>query len=343
ISNFVADISTFNKSLTHPHYTHHNTHHFSDQLHASHQPFNHQQPHNISTISDSIFEDREEQKEFVAETFKDLNPLTLVPDRTILSDPVSQVVGEQQVFVDKDYHEEATESLPILKPVPVASAITTESVYSVSETDETSATREEVTHERKEEPHGIGFVVETFNSDLVPDSVQERKQDFTKACKDPNKSGLELNCSNVVLSGVNIEISAAMDQQVITNKFFVNNSVRSSELFDVHPLILDPGGNERRVRPLAAILGNGVCVFDPGGDERNFGSPALILINNHGAQSPLQVPWDRGKLGVSKSLFSVKCIFIQWVSAIVAFPARGAASGWPWVPWSSMKMTASVT
>ncbi|PNX58195.1 hypothetical protein L195_g059070, partial [Trifolium pratense] len=127
-------------------------------------------------------------------------------------------------------------------------------------------------------------------------------------------------------SGVNIEISAAIDQQDITNEFFVNNSVRSSELFDVHPLILDPGGNEHRVRPLAAILGNGNCIFDPGSDERILGSPALILNNNHGAQSPLQVPWDRGKLGVSSFLF----------------PATIFSSGerycfWLAVPWTDLK------
>ncbi|MCI90725.1 hypothetical protein A2U01_0112019, partial [Trifolium medium] len=39
--------------------------------------------------------------------------------------------------------------------------------------------------------------------------------------------------------------------------------------------------DESRVRSLAAISGNGVCVFDSGGDERNFGSPTLISVNNH--------------------------------------------------------------
>ncbi|MCI41982.1 hypothetical protein A2U01_0063217, partial [Trifolium medium] len=61
-----------------------------------------------------------------------------------------------------------------------------------------------------------------------------------------------------------------------------------------HLFIFDSVGDERRVRSLKVMFGNGVCVFDPGGDERNFGSPALISINNHGTQSPLQVPWDRG-------------------------------------------------
>ncbi|MCI42020.1 hypothetical protein A2U01_0063255, partial [Trifolium medium] len=40
----IADISTFNKSLTPPNYTHNNTHRLPDQLCASHRPFNHHQP-----------------------------------------------------------------------------------------------------------------------------------------------------------------------------------------------------------------------------------------------------------------------------------------------------------
>ncbi|MCI59577.1 hypothetical protein A2U01_0080832, partial [Trifolium medium] len=48
-----------------------------------------------------------------------------------------------------------------------------------------------------------------------------------------------------------------------------------------HLFIFYSGSDECRVRSLAAIFGNGVCVFDPGGNECIFGSPALNSINNH--------------------------------------------------------------
>ncbi|GAU49333.1 hypothetical protein TSUD_136480 [Trifolium subterraneum] len=108
-----------------------------------------------------------------------------------------------------------------------------------------------------------------------------------------------------------------------------------------HLFIFDPGVDECHVRSLAAICGNGVCVFDPGGDDHGFGSLVLILIKNHGTQSPLQVPWDRGKLGVSKSLFSVKHTFINCLFSFtleaVSFPARGAASCLSWVSLKKKK------
>ncbi|MCI06334.1 hypothetical protein A2U01_0027393, partial [Trifolium medium] len=79
-------------------------------------------------------------------------------------------------------------------------------------------------------------------------------------------------------------------------------------------------------------------VFDSDGDERRSRSLATISGNFY-RTVPLLVPWDRGKMVFSSFLFSVANL----PPAIVSFPARGAASGWPWVSWNSMKMTASVT
>jgi hypothetical protein len=75
--------------------------------------------------------------------------------------------------------------------------------------------------------------------------------------------------------------------------------------------------------------------FDPGGDKS---SPAANYGGNHSIFSLLLLPWDRGKMVFSSFLFPVANL----APAMVSFPVRGAASGWPWVPWSSMKMTASV-
>ncbi|KAK2442135.1 hypothetical protein QL285_013355 [Trifolium repens] len=326
ISNLSSDISTLNKYHTPPS-TYNNTTSSPSPIWGSQTLSHHQQPINKDPQHSQYSIPHPTLPSFnnTPTLFNITQSHPYVRAKQICEQPAnifSSIVGQLKVVAEQDHHKEATERLPIAKLVRVATAITTESVYSVYETDETSATRrEKVTHERKKESHGIvidendfsnisdstfeimdeekGFVVETFNFDPVPDFVQERQQHVA------------FNSSNVVFFGVNVNlvsvaIPTAMDQHAITSNFFVNNIVRSSKLFDVHPLILNPGGDECRVWFLANIFGNGVCVFDHGGDERTFGSPTLISIKNHGKQSPLQLPWDKGKFGVTNSPISVQ-------------------------------------
>ncbi|MCI08516.1 hypothetical protein A2U01_0029593, partial [Trifolium medium] len=66
-------------------------------------------------------------------------------------------------------------------------------------------------------------------------------------------------------------------------------------------------------------------VFDPGGDEYRFRSSPTSIFGNFYCTSPLLVPWDRGKIASCSFVFPVKDLFPS---------VRGAASGWPWVPWS---------
>jgi hypothetical protein len=191
-----------------------------------------------------------------------------------------------------------------------------ERIFTVSETDEKLETREEV-------------MKDNFTDAAV-----------TQALKEEIKSAQDLIAN----------FNHVSDSIESPQKFFAVTSTPSPEktvasTVDVaappprHLFIFDSGGDEHRIPFLKAKFGNDICVFDPGVDDRIFGSPSLISINNHGTQSPLQVPWDRGKLGASKPLFSGKRFFINclfsFTPAAVLFPARGAASGWPWVPWSS--------
>ncbi|MCI23907.1 hypothetical protein A2U01_0045090, partial [Trifolium medium] len=97
----------------------------------------------------------DEQQGFVAETIVDQDPLKLVPNLTICSDldPVSEVVGKQQVVIAEEFNEfltlqenpvttqpneEGIESSSIMKP-NVATEIIGEIVFSISEVDKKDA------------------------------------------------------------------------------------------------------------------------------------------------------------------------------------------------------------
>jgi hypothetical protein len=152
-----------------------------------------------------------------------------------------------------------------------------ESIFTVSENDKKLETREEVmkdnftdaavTQVLEEEIKSAQDLIANFNP--VSDSV-ESPQKFFAVTSTPSPE-------KTVASTVDVEAPPPR-----------------------HLFIFDSGGDDRRVRSLAAIVGNDFCVFDPGGEKHNFGSLTLISINNYGTQSPLQVPWDRGKLGASK-------------------------------------------
>ncbi|CAJ2644148.1 unnamed protein product [Trifolium pratense] len=208
------------------------------------------------------------------------------------------LVDNEEEETDLDLSLFKSSSIHVTEPTHFE--VVSESIFTVSETDEKFETCDEVTEDK-------------FTPTVVSQAVEEE-----------NKFAPDL----------------------IANFNPVSDSVKQQKrrVFDVttplpqHLFIFDSDDDKRRVRSLA-IFGNGICVFDPGGNERNCGSPALNSINNHGIQSPLQAPWDRGKLGVSKSLSSIKHVFLNclfsFTPAVVSFPARGATSGWPWVPWSS--------
>jgi hypothetical protein len=114
-------------------------------------------------------------------------------------------------------------------------------------------------------------------------------------------------------------------------------------------LTFDPGGNIfvsysvsrrclqiRNFQSFAMIFSPAVEVFDA--NHRSL-SPATKSHDNTILLSLLCLPYDRGKMVFSSFLFPMENL----APAMVLLPVQGAASGWPWVPWSSMKMTASVT
>jgi hypothetical protein len=76
--------------------------HFQPKLFPiiNHNSFDPQQTNKIST--NPIVEDAEKQKGIVVETFKDQNPLKLVPNLPLQSNPdsVSEVVGEHVIAED---------------------------------------------------------------------------------------------------------------------------------------------------------------------------------------------------------------------------------------------------
>jgi hypothetical protein len=113
---FLHQQPTYTNSFTHqpqihnsPALSHHHRHpycypdpHFQPKLFAiiNHNSFNPQQTNKIST--NPIVEDAEKQKGIVVETFKDQNPLKLVPNLPLQSNPdsVSEVVGEHVIAED---------------------------------------------------------------------------------------------------------------------------------------------------------------------------------------------------------------------------------------------------
>jgi hypothetical protein len=243
------------------------THRFPDQLYASHKPFTHQQPHTIS-ISDPILENTVE--------FTDTEPLKLEPDLTIHSDPVLPVIGEQHAA--KDLNDEAPSNL-------VLDFTTT---FPSPKTEDPLRADNVTVKDQGEDNHRLSpsIIPSPCNSDRVESSTSQ-------------------SCISVPMSLAPVKHCLVTTIRPSPEKTVASTVVVAAPL-QRHLFIFDFGGDERRVHSLAAIFGNGDCVFDPGGDKCIFCSPALISINNYGTQSPLQLPWDRGKLGVSKSPISVQ-------------------------------------
>ncbi|KAK2383260.1 hypothetical protein QL285_070730 [Trifolium repens] len=208
--------------------------------------------------------------------FTDTEPLKLEPDLTIHSDPVLPVIGEQHAA--KDFNDEAPSNL-------VLDFTTT---FPSPKTEDPLRADNVTVKDQGEDNHRLSpsIIPSPCNSDRVESSTSQ-------------------SCISVPMSLAPVKHCLVTTIRPSPEKTVASTVVVAAPL-QRHLFIFDFGGDERRVHSLAAIFGNGDCVFDPGGDKCIFCSPALISINNYGTQSPLQLPWDRGKLGVSKSPISVQ-------------------------------------
>jgi hypothetical protein len=327
ISNLSSDISTLNKYHTPPS-TYNNIHPAQQNTSVLHNSFNHQQPFTPPPLT--IFTQPYKSQVTSQITLPPYNSIhvpaenhdakKLVPNLTIHSDPESPVVVEKHVFIAENFNEEAPSNL-VLDFTTTFSSPKTENLL-----------REDniTVKDQGEDNHRL--------SPSIPPSPCDSDR-------------VEYSTSRSSIS-VPMSLAPAKHCLITTVRPSPEKTVASTAVMVAplphHFFIFDSGGDDRRVCSLAAIVGNDFCAFDPGGEKHNFGSLTLISINNYGTQSPLQVPWDRGKLGASKSIFSVKLFFINclfsFTPAAILFPARGAAAGWPWVPWSSKTlMIANIT
>ncbi|KAK2427437.1 hypothetical protein QL285_026019 [Trifolium repens] len=196
----------------------------------------------------------------------------LVPNLIIHYDPESPVVVEKHVFIAENFNEEAPSNL-------VLDFTTT---FSSPKTENLLREDNVTVKDQGEDNHRL--------SPSIPPSPCDSDR-------------VEYSTSRSSIS-VPMSLAPAKHCLITTVRPSPEKTVASTAVMVAplphHFFIFDSGGDDRRVRSLAAIVGNDFCAFDPGGEKHNFGSLTLISINNYGTQSPLQVPWDRGKLGASK-------------------------------------------
>ncbi|GAU40039.1 hypothetical protein TSUD_258320 [Trifolium subterraneum] len=167
-------------------------------------------------------------------------------------------------------------------------------------------------------------------SNTAADLVEEQKRHVSEPLKN------SLTSTSMPSTEKKVVLTVVVAETPQQHTFFI------FQLYDFPIDLFNPGGTTTTsvCDPhdwFSKFLNPCYVVFDPGGDEYRFRSSPTSNLGNFYSTTLLQMPWDRGKLSVYEPLFAAFVRKIRSITslAIVLFLARGAASGLPWVPWSS--------